>query len=68
MNTQTRLLRKTAIAAAVTLLIGGVASLNNFEVVQTGMSSIVSSAYAAQGDSGGCLLYTSDAADDQGLV
>lgn len=53
MNTQTRLLRKTALAAAVTLLIGGVASLNNFEVVQTGMSSIVSSAYAAQGDSGG---------------
>ena len=53
MKTRTYLLRKTAIAAAVTLLIGGVVSLNNFEGVQTGMSSIVSTAYAAQGESGG---------------
>jgi hypothetical protein len=53
MKIQTRLLRKTALAAAVTLVIGGVASMSSFMGIETGMSSIVSTAYAAQGDSAG---------------
>jgi hypothetical protein len=53
MKIQTRLLRKTALAAAVTLMVGGVASVSNFVGIETGVSSIVSTAYAAQGDSAG---------------
>jgi hypothetical protein len=53
MKIQTRLLRKTALAAAVTLMVGGVASVSNFMGIETGVSSLVSTAYAAQGDSAG---------------
>jgi len=53
MKIQTRLLRKTALAAAVTLMVGGVASVSNFMGIEAGMSSIISTAYAAQGDSAG---------------
>ena len=55
MKIQTRLLRKTALAAAVTLVIGGVASMSSFMGIETGMSSIVSTAYAAKGDGQGAM-------------
>ena len=53
MKTQTQLLRKTALAAAVTLLVGGVASLDDYIGVGDGISSFISSASAAQGDGAG---------------
>jgi hypothetical protein len=53
MKTQTQLLRKTALAAAVTLLVGGVASLDDYIGVGAGISSFISSASAAQGDGAG---------------
>ena len=54
MNTQTRLLRKTALAAAVAIVVSGVASVGDFAGLETGMSPFVSTAYAAgDGGSGG---------------
>jgi hypothetical protein len=53
MKTQTQLLRKTALAAAVTLLVGGVASLDGDMGVGAGMPSLISTASAARGDGAG---------------
>lgn len=53
MKTQTLLLRKTALAAAVALVIGGFASLDYPVGTEIGMSSFISSAYAGDGSSGG---------------
>jgi len=52
MNTQTRLLRKTALAAAVAIVVSGVASVGDFAGLETGMSPFVSTAYAGDGGSG----------------
>jgi hypothetical protein len=52
MNTQTRLLRKTALAAAVAIVVSGVASVGDFTGLETGMSPFVSTAYAGEGGSG----------------
>lgn len=53
MNTQTRLLRKTALAAAVAIVVSGVGSVGGFAGLETGMSPIISTAYAGDGSSGG---------------
>jgi len=53
MKTQTQLLRKTALAAAVAIVVSGVGSVGGFAGLETGMSSIISSAYAGDGGSGG---------------
>lgn len=52
MNTQTRLLRKTVLAAAVAIVVSGVASVGDFAGLETGMSPFVSTAYAGDGGSG----------------
>ena len=46
-------LRKTALAAAVALLIGGTAPFDNTVLVDDGFSLIASTAYADEGGSGG---------------
>ena len=53
MNTQTRLLRKTALAAAVTIVVSGVALVGDFAGLETGMSPFVSTAYAGDNGPGG---------------
>ena len=53
MNTQTKLLRKTALAAAVAIVVSGVASVGDFAGLETGMSPFVSTAYAGDNGSGG---------------
>lgn len=53
MKTQNQLLRKTALAAAVAIVVGGVGSVGGFAGLEAGMSTIISSAYAGDGSSGG---------------
>jgi len=53
MNTQIRVLKRTALAVAITMVIGGVASLDRSIETETGMSSFISAAYAGDGGSGG---------------
>jgi len=53
MKTSSLVLRKTALAAAVVLLVGGVSTMDSFTLGGTGSYAWMSSAYAAQGSGGG---------------
>lgn len=53
MKSRNHMLRKTALAAAVTLLVGGVSFLGGFTSSETGSFSMMSSAYADEGGAGG---------------
>lgn len=53
MKTRNHVLRKTALAAAVVLLVGGVSTTDSFTLGGTGSYAWVSSAYAAESGSGG---------------
>jgi len=53
MKSRNYMLRKTALAAAVMLLVGGVSYVGSFTSSETGSFSVMSSAYAAEEGSGG---------------